>query len=134
MAQSAPANRVASFDVTVAAGVASTAPTETATTFRPGHLVGLELDIPDGHEGLTGIYFALAHGRAIPETDNAWITGNDEHISWSLAGFLNTGAWSVFTYNRDGFPHTFHIRYLINDQDLFTVQAGSVVAPTPLLV
>lgn len=117
-----PASRVEVFDVVVPAGTLRSAPLETPTPWQQAELVGIEIFIPDGHSGLTGIRLALAHSQAIPHTAGAWIVGNDETLKWDTAGYPNSGAWSVIAYNEDNFTHTFYVRYLVADF-AFTPQA-----------
>lgn len=113
MSSIAAAERVEVFDVTAAAGTAQATPTETAITFAPGQVVGLEIIIPDGHMGLTGIQLAQAHRQTIPRTAGAFIVGNNEVIRWPLDGYLNTGSWSAFVYNLDAIEHHFQLRFLL---------------------
>lgn len=119
------ADRVEWFDVTIAAGVARTAPVETATRFDPGIVDRIELTIPDGHAGLTGIRFLIAHQPIIPVTNGSFIVGNDRIIVWDTTNYLDNGAWSVQGYNTDVFSHTFHIAYLIRESSLNAVSAAT---------
>lgn len=109
------------------AGTLASAPLEVSTAFLPGDLVGIELNIPDGHNGLTGIRIAAAHAQVIPRTQGAWIVGNDEHLSLDTIGYPSSGAWSALVYNSDLFDHTFHLRYLV--ADFAYTQPPAVVAP-----
>lgn len=115
MSPSVPVTRVESFDVLAPAGTLKAAPLEVATPWNPGELAGVEVFIPDGHNGTTGLRIAFAHQAVLPRTEGAWIVGNDEKIEWPLAGYGNSGSWSCFVYNTDIFAHTFHVRYLVAD-------------------
>ncbi len=115
MALAATFNRLEVVDVVVAAGVLRTAPTSTDVSFNPGEVVGVEIIIPDGHSGLTGIALAQAHQAIVPMNIGAFIIGNDEKIEWSLTGTTDTGDWQAFTFNEDVFVHTFHLRFLVDD-------------------
>lgn len=129
-----PANRVEVFDITAPAGTLSTAPLEVATPIGIGNVIGLELVIPAGHRGTTGLYFAIAHGRAIPLTRGSWIKGNDDTLRWDLTEYLDAGSWSVFVYNTDIYAHSWQVRYLIDDFNRHEQpQVGAFAAP-PLLV
>lgn len=109
------ANRFEVFDVAVPAGTAKTAATETDTNFAQGTVTSVEIVIPDGHAGLTGITILQAHQQVIPWTAGAFIVGNAEVIRWDVAGFLDNGSWSVRCYNTDVYDHTFHLRFLVNE-------------------
>lgn len=133
MAGAIPASRVEVFEVTAPAGTLPAVPVEVATGFTPGELVGLEIVIPDGHDGLTGIRLALAHAQAIPHTAGAWIIGNDETIEMDTAGYPNSGAWSAIVYNADAFDHTFHLRFYVADFALLGARLLSSPQTTPVL-
>lgn len=109
------AERVEWFDVTVPAGTLKTAPTETVLRFNEGDIERLDLTIPDGHAGLTGIRFNSAHQQIIPLTPGSYIIGNGVDRSWDLHGFPNNGNWSVSCYNTDVYDHTFHFEFLVNE-------------------
>lgn len=131
---SRPASRVEVFDVLAPAGTAIASPLEVLTPFIQGDVVGIELVIPAGHNGLTGIRLAVAHAPVIPRTSGAWLIGNNESIELDTIGYPSTGAWSAFVYNRDQFDHTFHVRYLVADF-VFTGNASDVLPePTPVFV
>lgn len=134
MPQLVPANRIESFDVVVPAGTAKLTPLETDTSWAPGNLIRVEVDVPDGHAGYTGFYLAVAHGRAIPLTDQAWIVANDHSFGWDMTGQLDSGAWSLFGYNTGLFSHTFHVRYFVLDQYLVGDTAPTPSPLTPVLV
>lgn len=122
------------FDVTVSAGTVKAAAVETDTSFLPGELVGIEVDIPDGHAGLTGFQILHAHGQVLPRTAGAWIVGNDDHLSWETIGYGNSGAYSVLAYNTDLFTHTFHFHFLVADFVYLTGGQAEPPQPTPLIV
>lgn len=109
------ADRVELFDFTIAAGVARAAPVEVALGFDPGEVEEIELVIPDGHAGLTGIQLALAHQPIIPKTRGSFIRGNDEVIRWPMHNLPNSGAWSAFGFNTDSYDHGFTVRFLVNE-------------------
>lgn len=109
------ADRIEQFEVVVPAGTPRSAPLEIATGFNPGELEEIEIVIPDGHSGLTGIALALAHQVLIPETAGQFVTSNDEVIHWPVHNFPNSGAWSAFVFNSDVFDHAFFVRYLVRE-------------------
>jgi hypothetical protein len=113
MAAGTPFDRVEAFKVTVAAGVAQAAPAATDISFNPGEVVGIEIDIPDGHSGLTGLQIASAHQPIIPFTAGAFLIGNDDKIEWTMQGLPDTGNWQALCFNTDRFPHSFYIRFLV---------------------
>lgn len=123
------ADRVEWFDVTVAAGTAKSAAVESNLSFPQGEAVQIEITIPDGHAGLTGIAIMQAHTRIIPMTDAAFIVGNDRTIVWPLHNYLNNGNWSALVYNADTFAHTFHIAFLVNELGAETAILQGGISP-----
>lgn len=128
-----PASRIEVFEVTLPAGTPKAAPLEVSTSFPDGELVGLELVFPDGCAGLVGVYLAVGHGQAIPTTAGAFIVGNDETIDYDLTGQSNNGAWSVFGYNLDLYPHTIHARFLVLDFPYVGAAPGASAASQAIL-
>lgn len=124
------AQRVEIEVVTCAAGTLQAAPTETDLTFAPGIVREVEIVIPDGHQGETGLGLAVAHQVIIPATGNNWLVGNDEVVRWPLSNYPDTGAWSAFTYNSDPtYDHSWYLRFLIDE---LSGQASIPPAPQPL--
>ena len=123
------AERVEIFSVACNAGVLQANAVETALTFDPGVVREIEIVIPAGHAGVTGLAIANAHQIVIPNKGSVWIIGDDEVIRWPMDGYLNSGSWSAFTYNTDfANAHTWYFRFLI-DEIRDTLNA---TVPTPL--
>lgn len=118
------AERIQWFDVTVAARTAKAAPVETALQFNSGVVERLELTIPEGHAGLTGIRFNSAHQQIIPLNSGLYIVGNGVEKAWDLHGYPDNGNWSVTCFNTDIYAHTFHIAFLVNENN--TTSTGPV--------
>lgn len=129
-----PFDRVEAFKVTVAAGVAQAAPTSTDISFNPGEIVGIEIQVPDGHAGLTGLQIGSAHQPLIPNTAGAFIIANNETIEWTMQGLPDTGNWQAFCFNTDRFPHSFYIRFLVVELQRYAAQYAPVVSPPLQLV
>lgn len=110
------ADRVEMRQVMVPAGTVQAAAIETDLSFPPGWVQDIEIVIPDGHAGLTGIAIAQAHQVTIPAAGNVWIVSNDEVVRWSVTDKLGSGQWSAFTYNLDTVnPHNFYLRFLVRE-------------------
>lgn len=121
--------------MTVAAGVAQAAPASTDISFNPGEVVGIEIQIPDGHAGLTGLQLASAHQPLIPNTAGAFIVANNDTIDWTVQGMPNTGNWQALCFNTDRFPHSFYIRFLVVElQRYAATYAPSALPPLQLAV
>lgn len=103
---------------------------EVDMSFDPGNVARVDIVIPDGHAGVTGLALAQAHQVIIPASGSAWIVGNDELIVWPLQGYLNNGSWSAFAYNLDpSNAHAWYLRFLVNE---LGAPAPTVPAPLPV--
>jgi hypothetical protein len=118
------------FVITVAPGTLSTAPAQTNLVFDPAIVVGIELIIPPGHNGLTGIALAQGHQPVLPDGKGDFIIGSGEKIEWPLDNFLDTGNWSAFAYNTAKVVHTFYVRFLV--QTIRSGEASQPVVSVPL--
>lgn len=131
MSSADSAERVFAFDVPVSPGVTSASPTTTAFSMPSVVVVGIEIVIPDGVNGLAGIALAMGGQRVIPENAGSWIVRNDDVVRWSIDGYPNTGAWQAITYNTDVFSHTFHVVFLCR-VTLSPSDLSPVVVPIPI--
>lgn len=123
------AQRVEIRQVTSAAGTAQSAAVETNLSFDPGIVRAIEILIPAGHAGETGIAIAQAHQIIIPYDGTDWIIGDDNLLTWPVDDYLQTGSWSAFTYNTDAFnDHTWYVRFHVDELGA----AVSTAAPQPL--
>lgn len=123
------AQRVQIFKVSCAANTAQSAAIETDLTFNPGIVREIEILIPAGHAGETGLAIAQAHQIVIPDTGTDWIIGDDDLLRWPVTDFLNSGSWSAFTYNTDVVnSHSWYLRFLIDE----IPSAVNTAAPTML--
>lgn len=123
------AEREEVFDVTVTAGTKRTAPVSTSVSFAPGFVVGIEIVVPPGPAGLSGVALAQAHQPVLPRTLGAFFIGDDEIIRRDLEGYLNTGDWQVVGYNEDINDHTFEVRFQVRE---VTAAIATTPATAPL--
>ena len=125
----AVANRIESASVTVAAGTPQSGPATTDVSFPDGTLQRLEIVVPDGHAGFTGIQVLASNAQMVPYTAGAFLVANGETLAFDLVGQIDTGFFQVRAYNTDIYAHTFHLRFFVLD---FAQQAPTVepVAPT----
>jgi hypothetical protein len=110
-------------------------PVEVLTPFDPGIVVKVTIVIPDGHAGLTGITLAVAHQPIIPKNRRAvageawkYLEGNDEVIPFDLDGYPESGAWSAWLYNTDEVPHSWQIRFEVDEY----AQPVAIATTSPL--
>ena len=96
-------------------------------------VVGIEIVIPDGVNGLAGIALASGGQRMIPENAGSWIVRNADVVRWDVDGYINTGAWQALSYNTDLFTHTFQLVFLCRVPTSVS-DLAPVVTPIPLTV
>lgn len=123
------ATRIEAFTVPTPAGIARSAPQQTALSFNDATVQSVEILVPPGPSGLVG--FQLAHsGQAIiPNNPDEWIVSNDELIKWPLEDFPGRTGWELWTYNDDVYSHTLYVRFLVSDNTGFV---PVVITPIPI--
>lgn len=121
--------------VTVAANVLSTAPTSTNPNLGSCIVESVNVFIPPGHAGLTGLAVQLAGVHVVPYGDNtAWVIGDDASLDFELG--VEVGAdLRILTYNVDlAFSHAFYLRWKIRSvaptsSDIANAAPGATVLP-----
>lgn len=109
------AERFQFFSVVAPANTPKASPVTVSTRFNPGTVEQLEIVVPDGHAGDTGLQLAYAGQVVVPIDPTTFLVANDERIVWPVDGFLDGGVWSAVVFNTDVFDHTFFLRYLVNE-------------------
>ena len=107
-----PHNLVQTFTVTCPAGTAASSPVTTATTLGVVDVSDIQIVIPRGHSGLTGLRILLGGSQVLPRNDGGWIIGDDERLEYPVTGYLNTGLWKAQMYNTGIYDHSWQIRYV----------------------
>lgn len=127
------AQRIHSRAISTPSGTALTSPQSTSVAFQPGIVVGLEVFVPLGHNGLTGWAVSQANTQIIPETGDPFFVMDNDTVKWPLDGFLNSGDWEFLSYNTDIVTHTFYLRFLVNEIDVNRQANIPVVVPLSLV-
>lgn len=133
MPPTTPANHVEVFEVTVPAGTPIASPTTADLDLPLADVLGVDIVIPDGHAGLTGIQLLLSGGPALPSVAGTYFRGNDETIAMTLTDQLDAGSWSAAVYNLDSFDHTFDVRFYLNTLSIFAESAQPQPLPSPII-
>lgn len=120
--------RIEAKEVAVAAGTAEASASTTAFAFAPGLLVGLEVTVPSGHAGLTGLALLQAGEQLIPRTRGDWLVADNAELRYALAYVAESRLWTARAFNTDVYPHTFYLRFLFDE--LVREERGE---PTPLV-
>lgn len=104
---------VVPFTALVVAGTTVAAP----TTFNPalpiGTLERIELQIPPGHVGATGIRFTYSGQQIVPWSNTvAWVIGDNLDLTFPVDFEIGNGL-RVVAYNTGNFDHSFFLRFTI---------------------
>lgn len=101
--------------VTVAPNVSSTNPTPFATTLGQVTLEEVQLFVPPGHGGVTGLAIMLAGVHIVPYgPDTGFIIADSATLDFQLGIEVDQGL-VVVAYNTDiAFAHSFYLRWKIS--------------------
>jgi hypothetical protein len=99
--------------LSVPSGTASAAPVTTAVVLENATLVDVEIIVPPGHQGLTGIRVRMSGQQVLPWANDSWIVADDYRRVFDVDTQIGARAVSLQGYNTDVFPHTFYVRFHI---------------------
>lgn len=124
------AQRVLAFTIATPAGTAIATPQTTVCTLGPCTIDRLELKIPSGHLGFTGLAVEYGGQRIVPAFQPSnWIIGDNDLLEYVL-NFDIGASVNVKTYNTGNYTHSHYLRFLISDIRL--PQQLSAARVTPL--
>ncbi len=110
-----PRERLRAVIVATPPGTLQAAPQQTVWNVGRGELARLEVVIPDGHVGLTGLAVVWGGRQLVPYEGDEWITGNDDTIALELDLYVDSRV-TVLTYNLDDtFVHSHLLRGYVKD-------------------
>jgi len=119
--------RVYNIAFTVPAGTPQNAPFSVPWTTEDNTIQDIELEIPPGHNGLTGIRVLKGGTQLLPFSAATFIVANDYNRVFPVGVYLPTTDVTIQGYNTGAYPHTFYLRMTVTDYD----HAGSGSAPAP---
>lgn len=118
------ASRVYSLSITVPAGTAINSPISTTWPLEDNTLSTIDLTIPDGHNGYTGIRMLRSQQQVYPWGNNSYLTANGRSFTVSVNQELTESKLVILTYNTGFYDHTFYLQATITD-----LSASSTVTP-----
>jgi len=118
--------RVYPLVVNVSPGTLPAAPLSTPWKTEDNTLISIELEIPPGHNGLTGIRIMKGDTQLLPFGSNSWIIANGYTNTFAIDDYMPTGDIKVQAYNQGAYPHTFYLRMSMVNYDV----AGKATAAT----
>ena len=101
--------------ITVPAGTLSTAPMKQAWLTEDNVVQWIELEIPPGHNGFTGIRVMKGDTQLMPWGVGTWVTANNYVNRFDVDDYVPTNDVSIEAYNTGAYPHTFYLRMAITD-------------------
>lgn len=94
---------------------AESAPFALAIPLENAVLVDIEVVIPSGHRGLTGIRVLQSRQQILPWANLSWITGDAYSRVFAVDAEIGKNSLSVEAFNTDIFAHTFQLRFHLRD-------------------
>lgn len=91
------------------------APLSTVIPMENSLLVDIEVIIPDGHLGQTGVRILQSQQQILPWGNRSWLRGNGYSRIFQVNEEIGARAMSVQGYNIDFRQHTFLLRFHIRD-------------------
>jgi hypothetical protein len=126
-------DRIYTQQLTVAAGVLPSAPISVAVPLEANMLVGIQVIIPAGHNGLTGLRFQVQDVSVLPWGNQPWLIGNDEKPDFPVNMYIEANYLKAFLYNTDIYAHSFFIRVTMTDYTPpATLNSANPMAPVVL--
>lgn len=118
--------RTYSKTVTVPPGTTIAAPLIIPWITEDEFLVSIDLIIPAGHNGLTGIRFMKSDVQFLPWGVNSWITANDFSKGFVVGGAVSTRDLKIQAYNLGTYQHSFYLLASITNLSGGTLQPTSI--------
>lgn len=109
------ASRVYELTITVPSGTNASNPQVTPWVTEDNVLDSIEVEIPPGHNGLTGIRVMKGDVQILPWSGNTWIVASDYDRVYQVGAFTPTRDVTVQTYNNGTYNHTFFLRMTMSD-------------------
>ena len=135
--------RIYSITVTVPSGIQPTSPQVTSWFTEDAWVDTVEVEVPPGHNGLTGIRLTKSDVQILPWSNNTWFTVNDYTRVFPIDDYIPTGDLKIQAYNTGSYPHTFFLRMSVHTYDgkqaaplqgapALPETSGPAVSPDPL--
>lgn len=115
MADRSVTTRYYPFTVTTDPGVDRTDPHGTTLTVPDTRLTRVEVIIPSGHVGLTGLALFYSGTQILPwEGNDSWIIGEDDRLTFPIDVNVTDELLAV-SYNDDIYMHSHYLRLKLDD-------------------
>lgn len=108
----------------VSLGVQPVFPVTQTVPLEDALLVSIELLVPPGPSGFTGLRVRSSRQQIIPWGSSDWIIADNYHYTFPVNEEIGSRSISVQGYNQDVYDHTFYLRFLIR-----TITKGQSASP-----
>lgn len=108
----------------VPAGTSIAAAIEQEVVLENNLLVDVEVEIPSGHSGFTGVRVLSSHQQILPWGNSSWIVADDYVRVFSWNEEVGANAISVQGYNTDKIAHTFYLRFHVVNLPVIAPSTG----------
>ena len=108
--------------LTVPAQTPRSSPVKTVCHVTRGLVYKLEIRIPPGHAGLTGIWITHGGFQVWPSTLGEYFVGDDDLISYEDVYLLESAPYcfNIYAFNNDDtFPHSFYVRFGVVSKEIY---------------
>lgn len=109
------AARVYETSVMVLAGTVPAAPLSVAWVTEDNDVADIEVEIPPGHNGLTGIRVMKGDVQLLPFGVNTWLIANNYTRVFPVGEYLPTSDVKIQAYNQGLYSHTFYLRMTVTN-------------------
>jgi hypothetical protein len=109
--------RVYDIAFTVPPGTPANAPVSVPWVTEDNTIVDIELEVPPGHNGLTGIRVVKGSVQLIPWSAGTFIIANDYSRTFPVGAYIPTSDLTLQGYNTGAYPHTFYLRMTVVNYD-----------------
>lgn len=124
--------RTFSARVSTPRSTAEASPQETEVSLPQGTLESVEVVIPEGHAGLTGLAIQYSGEHIFPWGLGTWLEGDDEVVRLPVGRELGGSPVVVRTYNTDDtFSHDHLLRFLVLDPPGVAQRNRGIIALAP---
>lgn len=129
MGNVAVTRRIIERKFTIPRNTPSTAPATQALNIVDTQLVSVNVIIPAGHMGLTGLAVRLGTTRVVPWDDpNAWLRGNNEDKTFPVYT-QGPAIATLLGFNTGVLEHSFYLRFLVDDDAYLTPSKAFTTSP-----
>lgn len=120
--------RLRAVRVVTPANTAEVSPQLTVVTLGLVVLEAVEVIVPAGHAGLTGVALRYEGTRIVPFRETEFIVANDYTRTWPLDLWLGAGDLTVVTFNTDdAFPHSHYLHFTVADPEAIESEGGGPI-------